>query len=129
MSKRKVVATSREALASLDPTQLVGLRKKILNTLISIGAGHYEDIAMAANITSAQCWKRLSELEKFGMIHRTGERKMLSSKRMGFVWAPGGTPEPVKKKERVMRGKSVADYSKAILNQPKPSQNVSERLF
>jgi hypothetical protein len=122
MPKRKVVETSREAFYSLDPDQLVGLRKKIFNTLILIGSGHYEDIAMAASIKPAQCWKRLSELEKFGMIHRTGERKLLSSNRAGFVWAPGGTPEPVKKKERVMRGKSVSEYSKAILNQP-------ERLF
>ena len=115
MPKRKIQDTSREALLSLNPDQLVGLRKKILNTLILIGSGHYEDIAMAANITSSQCWKRLSELEKFQMIHRTGERKMLSSKRMGFVWAPGAASEPIQKKERVMKGKTVVDYSKEIL--------------
>lgn len=123
MAKRKVMSTSREAFYSLDPEQLVGLRKKILNTLLLIGRGHYEDIAIAASITSSQCWKRLSELEKFGMIHRTGDRKLLSSKRMGFVWAPGGTPEPVKKKERVMRGKTVSQFSKEILS------HNSERLF
>jgi len=122
MPKHKIVETSVEAFHSLNPEQLVGLRKKILNTLIAIGSGHYEDIAMAANITSSQCWKRLSELEKFKMIHRTGERKMLSSKRMGFVWAPGASPEPVQKKERVMKGKTVSQFAKAILNQP-------ERLF
>jgi len=47
---------------------------------------------------------------------------MLSSKRMGFVWAPGASPEPVQKKERVMKGKTVSQFAKAILNQP-------ERLF
>jgi hypothetical protein len=120
--KRKNPSTSSEAFYSLDPEQLVGLRKLIFKSLVEIGVGHYEDISLKAGIEPAQCWKRLSELEKFQMIHRTGERKMLSSKRMGFVWAPGASPEPVQKKERVMKGKTVAEYSKSILNQ-------SERLF
>lgn len=129
MPKRKVVETSREAFYSLDPDQLVGLRKKIFQALVEIGTGHYEDIALRAGIEPVQCWKRLSELHRDGLIHRTGERKMLSSNRAGFVWASGGTPEPVKKKERVLKGKSVSEYSKAILNQPKPSKRTEENLF
>lgn len=129
MSKRKNPATSLEAYRSLDPDLLVGLRKKIYKALVEIGTGNYEDMAIKADIEPVQCWKRISELHKDGLIHRTGERKVLSSGRMGFVWAPGGTPEPMKKKERVLKGKTVADFSKAILNQPIPSKKVEENLF
>lgn len=128
MGKRKIVETSREAFYSLDPNQLIGLRKRIFEALVAIGNGHYEDIAYAAGIEPVQCWKRLSELLKDGIIHRTGERKMLSSNRVGFVWAPGAATEPIKKKEKVMRGKTVADFSKAI-NQVKNSPHITERLF
>lgn len=128
MSKKKIVETSREAFYSLDPQQLIGLRKVIFDALGEIGSGHYEDIARRAGIEPNQCWKRLSELLREGLIHRTGDKKMLSSKRNGFVWAPGGTPEPIKKKERIMKGKTVQDFSRAI-NQAKPSNNVINRLF
>jgi hypothetical protein len=129
MGKRKSPATSNEAYHSLDPNQLAGLRKRIFQALQSIGTGHYEDIAIAAGIEPVQCWKRLSELHSDGIIHRTGERKMLSSNRMGFVWAPGSPPETVKKKERVLKGKTVADFSKAILDQPTPSPKIQQTLF
>lgn len=128
MGKRKIQETSREAYYSLDPNQLIGLRKRIFEALVSIGTGHYEDIAYAAGIEPVQCWKRLSELLKDGIIHRTGERKMLSSNRVGFVWAPGAATEPVKKKERIMKGKNMADFSRAI-NQVQQSIHTQERLF
>jgi hypothetical protein len=128
MGTRKVQDTSREAFYSLDPKQLVGLRKKLLQALTEIKCGHYEDIARQAGIEPIRCWKRLSELNRDGFIHRTGERKPLASKRMGCVWAPGGTPEVTKKKERVMKGKTVADFSKAI-NQVKQSIHTQEKLF
>jgi hypothetical protein len=40
----------------------------------------------------------------------------------------GVTPEPVKKRERVMKGKTVADFSRAI-NQVKPSKTTEVNLF
>lgn len=122
MGKRKNPDTSNEAFYGLDPELLAGLRKRIFLALVQIKQGHYEDIAAACGIEPVQCWKRLSELNNDGLIHRTGERKFLSSGRQGFVWAPGNAPEVVKKKERVMKGPSVSQFSKAILNQP-------ERLF
>lgn len=129
MPNRNVVETSREAYYSLDPGTLVGLRRMIFDTLVQIGAGHYEDIAAAAGLEPNQVWKRLSELHNDGMIHRTGEKKILSSNRNGFVWAPGAPTDKTKKRERVMKGKTIVDYSKAILKQPKQNQQNIERLF
>lgn len=128
MSK-KVQDTSKEAFYSLDPEMLVGLRKKIFKALQEIGAGHYEDIAKQAGIDPMKCWKRLSELMTDGLIHRTGDRKMLSSKRAGSVWAIGPSSKTVKRRERVMKGPTIVDYSKSILNQPKLNQQNTERLF
>lgn len=128
MGKRPIIPASQEAFYSLDPDQLVGLRKRIFEALVLIKSGHYEDIAYAAGIEPVQCWKRLSELLKDGVIHRTGERKMLSSNRVGFVWAPGAATEPVKKKERIMKGKNIADFSRAI-NQVSQSIHTQNQLF
>lgn len=126
--KKSLPSTSVEAFYSLDPNQLIGLRRRIFEALVLIKSGHYEDIAYAAGIEPVQCWKRLSELLKDGIIHRTGERKMLSSNRVGFVWAPGAATEPVKKKERIMKGKNIADFSLAI-NQVSQSIYTINRLF
>ena len=71
MPKRKNPSTS--TLYAFYTEQLVGLRKLIFKSLVEIGSGHYEDIALRAGIEPVQCWKRLSELMKDGLIHRTGE--------------------------------------------------------
>jgi predicted transcriptional regulator len=122
MPKRKNPETSNEAYRSLQEVEITATQQKICSALEVLLTGTYEDIADFLKMDAARIWKRMSELHRFGLIHRTGERKIMKSGRAGFVWAPGGTPEPVKKKERVMKGKTVVDYSKAILNQP-------ERLF
>lgn len=124
MGKRVNPDTSNEAFYGLDPEQLVGLRKRIFLALVQIKTGHYEDIAISCGIDPAQCWKRLSELHNDGLIHRTGERKMLSSKRMGFVWAPGKAPEAENKRERVMRGPTIADHSRPIKKLSQPIQET-----
>lgn len=129
MTKRKSVDTSLEAYASLDPNQLVGLRKKIYLALVGIKEGHYEDIALACRIKPVQVWKRLSELHEDGLIHRTGQRKLLSSNRMGFVWAPGKPAEDIKRKEKPIPGKTVADHSRAIKKIQKQTLSEVKSLF
>ena len=127
MGKRNNPDTSHEAWASLNPDQLAGLRKKIYLALVSIKQGHYEDIAAACNIEPVQCWKRLSELHKDGLIHRTGERKMLSSNRMGFVWAPGkGMEDTLQKKKELSKTPTISDHSRAI---KKLSESINQQTL
>jgi predicted transcriptional regulator len=120
--KRKNPATSNEAFRSLDPAKINEIHKKILAALEVMGSGTYEDLANYLHLENQRVWRRLSELERAKLIHRPGERKLLKSGRQGMVWMPGPSPETAKKRERVMKGKTVAQFAKAILNQP-------EKLF
>src|ERR1700749_3932197 len=115
MSKRKLQPTSLEAYASLDPIHITQTHQKILDALKVIGTGHHEDIARQARLEPDRVWKRLSELAKAGLIHRTGERKMLSSKRVGSVWAITEGEKAQVAAEKAIPGKSVVDYSRSLI--------------
>jgi len=128
MSKRKLQPTSLEAYSSLNKSQLNKTYQKILEALQIIRKGHYEDIARQARLEPDRVWKRLSELAKDELIHRTGERKMLSSKRVGSVWALTEGEKPQIETEKAIPGKSVADFSRALI-QPNPKQFIQEKLF
>jgi predicted transcriptional regulator len=121
MSK-KVVATSKEAYLSLDPDKIRLMYRKISDALIARGPSTYEEIADYLQEKPERIWKRLSECNRIGLCYRTGERRIMSSKRQGFVWAYGHEPETEVKKKKVMKGKTVVQFSRAILNQ-------QERLF
>ena len=131
MSKKNIPATSKEAKASLSPDYINAVQNKILETLSKIGQGHYEDLAFASGLAPDRVWRRLSELHRMGKIIRTGERKILSSNRMGFVWTikTEGKEDAVQSKKRLKKTPSVQDFSKAILKQPKPSDHTINRLF
>ena len=57
------------------------------SAILSEKGGTYEAIAIAANLTEAQTWKRLSELVKKNKIYDTGRVAPLISKEKGTVWA------------------------------------------
>lgn len=126
--KRKNPSTSIDAYRALDPEKISQTHQKIINALGALGKGHYEDLAKKAGIKPDSCWKRLSELRTAGLIHRTEERKKLKSGSQGSVWILTDAGKS-KTTESILPGKSVADFSKAILNQPKPNQTVVEKLF
>jgi hypothetical protein len=129
MSKRpNQPATSRAAFHSLDPERLRATYKKIYDALLVIGEGNYEQISAAAGEKEEKIWKRLKESCEKGLIHNTGKTVMTKNNRMSYVFALGPSPEPIKKKERVMSGKTISDFSKAI-NQVSPSIKIQESLF
>jgi hypothetical protein len=127
--KRKNPATSSEAWRSFNPNKLNELHGKILAALEHLGPSTYEDVADFLKLEPQRIWRRMSELGFVNRIHRPDERKIMKSGRQGMVWILGPCPEVVKKKERVMKGSSVSDFSKAILRQPKPSQQIQQSLF
>lgn len=124
MSKRKTIETSLDAYRSLDPVKINDIHKRIIVALEVVGSGTYEDLATYLSIEPQRVWRRLSELHKANLIHRPGDRKTMKSGRQGFIWRLGASPEPIKKRERVMKGKTVAQYAKDIL-----SIHGQERLF
>jgi predicted transcriptional regulator len=60
--------------------------QKILNALKKIKEGNFEKIAYYASMKESQVWKRLSELEKAGLIEKTTKTSILSSGDVGTVW-------------------------------------------
>lgn len=52
------------------------MHKKILKGLYKIQRGSFRDISKASNLKESQVWKRLSELEKTGLIRDTMETKI-----------------------------------------------------
>lgn len=114
--------TSREAFHSLDPVNLAVVHGKILDALKIIGSGTFEDIARQAKLEPQRVWRRLAELEKHNLVHRPGEKKVLSSGRNGLVWhlRDPSQPTPTPVVENVpIPGKTVSDFSKVILQQQK----------
>lgn len=62
-------------------------KQKILEGLerLRIGGTH-EEISICAGLRPDQCWKRLSELQREGLIFDTGITRKLKSGVIGSVW-------------------------------------------
>lgn len=125
--KRKIPATSLEAYRSLDPNKLSYTHRQIIEALTVLGTGNYEQIAAQCDEPEAKIWKRLNEVCKLGAIHNTGNTTLTKNKCKSYIYGIGPGTE-VKKKERVMKGKTISDFSKA-LNQPKQAQKIQDQLF
>lgn len=118
MAKRKTVDTSLAAFHSLDEAQISEIKRQILSALSQIKEGTFEDISACLKLSKDKIWKRLSEMCIDGLIYRPGNKKALSSGRMGYTWkivpAESGGIIPEKVTEKALPGKSVSDYSKKI---------------
>lgn len=129
MSNKSMPKTSRDAFHSLDPAKINEIHKKILAALEVLGVGTFEDVAEYLHLDRERIWRRMAELGSAHLIHRPGERKIMKSGRQGMVWKLGDHPDAVAKKKRIKKEKTVADYSRAILNQVKPSEKIQQTLF
>lgn len=128
MSK-KLQKTSLEAFASLDPADIKAMYLKIAECLKTYGPQTYEEVAQKLGEKPERVWKRMSTAMEHGLCYRNGERRKMESNRWGFVWVYGSGKDITKQRKKVMKGPSVAQFSKAILNQPKPNDNTINRLF
>lgn len=79
--------TSRAANQHMNDTGAkVTHRDKILTALRTLKEGTFEAIARYAQMRDSQVWKRISELERDGLIVDSGKKARLSSGCMGIVW-------------------------------------------
>lgn len=116
MGKRKNPETSNAAYRSLDPANLSERYQKILLALKKIKEGTFEEVAVAAGLEPQMVWKRLSELQKSGLIYRPGNKRRLKSGREGFTWClTGELPAELQAREQLMGGKSVSEYADEII--------------
>ncbi len=78
--------TSILAHESIKPAKEI-LYSKILSGLKKIEKGTFREIAKASNLDDQQVWKRLSEMERKGMIAYTDEKKQCQvSHRLCGIW-------------------------------------------
>ena len=76
---------SRDAHDSIKP-QKENLHKKIKNALLVLKKGTFREIATQANLKEMQVWKRLSEMEKLGVINNVSDKICTVSGRKVSVW-------------------------------------------
>jgi len=111
----KVIDTSKAAYESLRAEEIRTLYAGIIAALKVIGKGNFEDISSQMGVKPERVWKRLSELKDLELIYRTGEKKMLSSRRFGYVWALTGDTFPKSQPvEKSMKGQTIATFSRNI---------------
>lgn len=81
--KRQFRQTSKDAHDSIKDSK-EAIHKKIIEALrkIKVG-GTFHEIAVAAKLTDAQTWKRISEIEN---VYDSGIKRKLPSGRNGIVW-------------------------------------------
>lgn len=108
-----------------DSEKLSKIHRLILFALSQIGEGTYEEISAAIKMPKDKVWKRMSELNRDGLIYRPGNKRLLKSGRSGYTWMLTGKNRPnTTKAERALKGKSVADYSKKITEITQYSQST-----
>lgn len=121
-TKKRNPDTSDAAYHSLDPVRISKTHAKILEALKVLGRSNYEKIADHLQMEPSKIWKRTSELIKDNLIYRTESKVLTSSLRFSYEYAivdqTGAKPAPARK-ERVMKGKTVSDFSKELVNKPK----------
>lgn len=130
MAKRVNPQTSFDAYHGLDPNKLSETFVAIVESLKIIKEGNYQDIAEHSGMPEARIWKRISDLLKpeYNLIHDTGKTKKTTHGNKSRIYALGPSVAEVEHKKRVLKGKTVADFSRA-LNQPKPNKSVTKSLF
>jgi hypothetical protein len=123
MKKKQLPQTSKDAYASLDPSKLREIYKRILYALSQLGEATTEECAAYLKVDHVKLWKRYSELHTMGLIYRPGTKKLLKSGRSGFCWSLTSTGMPKTDHDmKALKGKpTIADYSRKLIS-PKPTQ-------
>lgn len=113
--------TSLEAWRSITKEHLLEHHAKILCALRDLRTASAEQISTRTNLTHHQVNRRMSELERMEIIYRTGAKVATRTGRSASCWALRNPNEaPKKVTERMLPGKTVADFSKAISNFKQP---------
>jgi DNA-binding Lrp family transcriptional regulator len=91
--------------------------------------GTFEQIAASLHVKDETVWRRLSEVEGMGLIHRDGRRLLSSGKTLGAIWKLGPSTETIQREQKVMKGKTVADHAVAINKIKKQVISEVKQLF
>lgn len=120
--KRKNPDTSIDAYHSIRQEDLADIYQKILKGLERLGMASTEQLATYLTIDHSRIWKRVSELNKMGLIFRPGHKVPTKSGRQSYVWALCGPGAKTERENKPLSGKNVQDYSRTI-------QQIQNGLF
>lgn len=113
-NKSNFPETSLEAYHAVSPEMLTNHHKSILNALKRLKSGNYEEIAASVSMERHQIGRRLSELEREGVIYKTSEKRLTSTGRSAFVYKLVENGEISAQPEKVMPGETVSDISRKL---------------
>jgi predicted ArsR family transcriptional regulator len=122
MSKRKHCDTSADALASIKSEDMKRLYRRIIEALKILGQGSSQQIAAYLTLEDDVVRKRLSELERFGIIYKPGHKVPTKKGRDSYVWQLCSAGAKTDLQNKVMAGKTIQDYSRTI-------QSIEQNLF
>lgn len=111
--KTKQPETSLESYHSLDPDSISAQHDKIVAALKVLKTGTAEQVG---EYLGFDCWKRFSELKRDGRIVNTLSKRMNKSGRNAFVFTLPDEKVELQPTEKIIKGKGISDYSKAIQN-------------
>jgi len=115
MPKRKRIDTSIAAYHALDQDQVARTKNLILVALKTIGRGSSEQIATHLKMAPDVIWKRCSDLKNEGKIYASEFKVLTKRNRFARQWMIGDGKDQAKVVEMLMPGKTIADYSKEII--------------
>jgi predicted transcriptional regulator len=114
--ERNNPTTSLEAYRQVNSEMLVNHHGKIISALKSAKNGlMYEQIAAQIKMDKHQVGRRLSELERIGVVYKPGEKRNTSTNRQAFVYKLVENGEVSAQPERMMKGESVSDISRKLI--------------
>lgn len=122
MSKKSVPQTSKDAYASLKPQQLRAIYRKIVEALKVMGEGSSQQISAYLTLDDEVVRKRLSELQKMGILYKPGHRVPTKKGCTAYVWQICKAGAKTELQNKLMPGPSVQDYSRTI-------QDIQKHLF
>jgi predicted transcriptional regulator len=114
MSKKRPPETSIDARNSLRPEDLADIYQKILKGLERLGTASNEQLASYLTIEHSRIWKRVSELNKMGLIFRPGHKVPTKTGRQSFVWQLCSAGVKTDRENKKLDGPSVVDYTRTI---------------
>lgn len=108
-------STSLEAYKAVSLEMLTNHHKCILVALKVMGSGTFEQIAVAVAMEKHQIGRRVSELERMGVIYKPGEKCLTSSNRYAFVYKLVENGEVSAQPEKILSGPSVGELARPLI--------------
>jgi hypothetical protein len=119
MSKKTIQPTSHLANEHMDVTgKKLSYSEIILQAMLCLDfvEGNTDRIANFAKLKREQVHKRLSEMEKQGLIFNTGKTNLLSTGRHGIVWKATERKNILDSEIPIKKGNDIVDCTSIIIN-------------